>query len=377
MINNISIENFKVFKNNVDFNNLKNINFLTGVNGRGKSSMLQVLITLAQSFKEYNDFRYLCLNGGMINLGNAIDVKNEDLSREKDIIFEFGYNDYKFKLNFKIEQDNEQAIKLKQLTINDVPSDFNDDKLQIIKNLFTNLVFISAERLGPKLHYDFCNDTNNVGTKGEFVACALYNHKDDIIQDTIIESIADIFPEINPEELDRSLKGQVQFWLSQMFRPTFINVEYIAPVNEYTIQFGAPDRTGKYKPTNVGFGYSYALPIIVASLLAKPESIIIIENPEAHLHPMAQSILSKFLSLVSKTGVQFFIETHSEHIINAPRVMIVQESFSEANLNILYFDERYFSKYTNINVLANGKIENWPDGFFDQAELDNDIILGL
>ena len=111
MINNISIENFKVFKNNVDFNNLKNINFLTGVNGRGKSSMLQVLITLAQSFKEYNDFRYLCLNGGMINLGNAIDVKNEDLSREKDIIFEFGYNDYKFKLNFKIEQDNGKHSK--------------------------------------------------------------------------------------------------------------------------------------------------------------------------------------------------------------------------------------------------------------------------
>lgn len=376
MINKISIENFKIFKEKVEFENLKGINFLTGINGRGKSSMLQVLTTLAQSLKEYNDFEHLCLNGSLTKLGNAIDVKNEEISREKEIKFGFECNELKFKFSFKIEKDNEQAIKLKTLDI-DTPLELKIKAHNEIKNLFNNLVFISAERLGPKLNYDFCNDTSNVGTKGEFVACSLYNHKDDIIPDSIIKSIPDIFPEENPEELDKSFVGQVQFWLTKMFRPTYIKVEYIASVNEYTLQFEAPDRIGKYKPTNVGFGYSYALPIIVASLLAKPNSIVIIENPEAHLHPLAQSILSKFLSLISKTGVQFFIETHSEHIINAPRVMIAQEVFNETYMNILYFDENYPSKYTTINVLPNGKIEDWPEGFFDQAELDNDIILGL
>ena len=209
------------------------------------------------------------------------------------------------------------------------------------------------------------------------MACAFYNHKDDVVNSTIIDGILDVFPEINMESIDWSFAGQVQFWLSQMFRPTYINAEYIDSVNEYTLQFGAPDRRGKYKPTNVGFGYSYVLPIIVAALLANSGNILIIENPEAHLHPFAQSILSKFLTLISKTGVQIFIEKHSEHIINAPRVMIVQESFQSEDMSILYFDEIYSSKHISVDILPNGEIDEWPQGFFDQSEIDNDIILGL
>lgn len=377
MIDKVSIENFKVFKERVDFSNLKSLNFLTGINGRGKSTMLQAFVALSQSLKENSKRDLLCLNGDMVNLGNAIDVKNEDVSRENNIVLGFVYYGIQYDFFFSVGSDNEQVLNLKEVKINGQQSSIESKELDKFFKLFRNLIFISAERIGPKLHYDFCNDTRNIGSRGEYVACAFYNHKDDVVNSTIIDGILDIFPEINMENIDLSVAGQVQFWLSQMFRPTYINAEYIASVNEYTLQFGAPDRSGKYKPTNVGFGYSYVLPIIVAALLANSGTILIIENPEAHLHPFAQSILSKFLTLISKTGVQIFIETHSEHIINAPRVMIVQESFKSEDMSILYFDETYSSKHTSIDILPNGEIGEWPQGFFDQSEIDNDIILGL
>lgn len=376
MISKVSISNFKVFKDQVDFEDLKYLNFLTGINGRGKSTMLQAFIALAQSLKENGNFNLLCLNGDMVNLGNSIDVKNEEISREKDIVLSFTHEDTRFDFVFSVGLDNEQALLLKEFRVNGISSSA-DCHLSEMKDLFKNLIFISAERLGPQLHYAFNNDMNYIGPKGEYVACAFYNHKDDVVNNIIIDGIPDIYPEINLESIDPTLGGQVQFWLSHMFRPTYINAEYIASVNEYTLRFGAPDRSRKYKPTNVGFGYSYVLPIVVAALLAKPDSVFIIENPEAHLHPQAQSILSKFLALVSKTGVQIFIETHSEHIINAARVMIVQESFKSDDLRILYFDEKFPKKHIPIEVLSDGRISEWPEGFFDQSELDNDIILGL
>ena len=376
MISKVSISNFKVFKDQVDFKDLKYLNFLTGINGRGKSTMLQAFIALAQSLKENGNFNLLCLNGDMVNLGNSIDVKNEEISREKDIVLSFTHEDTRFDFVFSVGVDNEQALLLKEFRVNGISSSA-DSHLSEMKDLFKNLIFISAERLGPQLHYAFNNDMNYIGPKGEYVACAFYNHKDDVVNNIIIDGIPDIYPEINLESIDQTLGGQVQFWLSHMFRPTYINAGYIASVNEYTLRFGGPDRSGKYKPTNVGFGYSYVLPIVVAALLAKPDSVFIIENPEAHLHPQAQSILSKFLALVSKTGVQIFIETHSEHIINAARVMIVQESFKSDDLRILYFDEKFPKKHIPIEVLSDGRISEWPEGFFDQSELDNDIILGL
>lgn len=376
MISDISIENFKVFKDKVEFRDLQNLNFLTGINGRGKSTMLQAFATLGQSLKETDRLDVLCLNGTLTKLGNAIDVKNEDISREKPIVFGFVLNGTRFELSFIVAGDNEQVLHVKEAKIDGIATQI-DHRFSELFGLLKNLTFISAERIGPKLHYDFCNDSNYIGSKGEYTACAFYNHKDDVIADEIIDGITDIFPETGTEDIDRSFAGQVQFWLSSMFRPIFIKAEYISSVNEYTLQFGAPDRAGKYKPTNVGFGYSYALPIIVGALLAKPGSILIIENPEAHLHPFAQSILTKFLALVSKTGVQIFIETHSEHIVNAPRVMTVQDSFDSKNMKILYFDETYRDKHTAIDVADNGEIGQWPRGFFDQAEIDNDIILGL
>ena len=138
MISKVSISNFKVFKDQVDFKDLKYLNFLTGINGRGKSTMLQAFIALAQSIKENGNFDLLCLNGDMVNLGNSIDVKNEEISREKEIVLSFTREDTQFDFVFSVVMDNEQALRLKELRINGSSSSI-DSYPEEIKSLFKSI----------------------------------------------------------------------------------------------------------------------------------------------------------------------------------------------------------------------------------------------
>ena len=132
-----------------------------------------------------------------------------------------------------------------------------------------------------------------------------------------------------------------------------------------------------FKPTNVGFGYSYALPILIAGLTARKGTILVVENPEAHLHPSAQSMITKFLCLVANCGVQVFVETHSEHILNALRVMVVQKNVKPQDINVMYFDSGLDNYFESITIEENGKLDHWPVNFFDQAEKDLNVLLGI
>jgi predicted ATPase len=127
----------------------------------------------------------------------------------------------------------------------------------------------------------------------------------------------------------------------------------------------------------VGFGYSYILPIVVSGLIAKEGEILIVENPEAHLHPKAQSRLAKFLAKVSSCGVQVFIESHSDHILNALRIAVLDDIITHEDLSILYFQQNPEQPVVQIPVQPNGGIEEWPEGFFDQMDKDFARLFGM
>lgn len=80
--------------------------------------------------------------------------------------------------------------------------------------------------------------------------------------------------------------------------------------------------TNEYTPQNVGFGISYSLHVITAILKAKDGDLIIIENPESHVHPRGQAELGKLIALAAINNIQIIIETHSDHIINGIRVAV-------------------------------------------------------
>jgi predicted ATPase len=130
----------------------------------------------------------------------------------------------------------------------------------------------------------------------------------------------------------------------------------------------------RYRSTNVGFGITYTLPILIALLSATPDTLILLENPEAHLHPKGQSKMGELLALAASGGVQIIVETHSDHILNGIR-LAVRRGVKPEDIQLHYFD-RYLQKGQAITkiisprIYQDGGIDKWPDGFFDQAEKD-------
>jgi len=143
--------------------------------------------------------------------------------------------------------------------------------------------------------------------------------------------------------------------------------------------------TDEIMPTNVGFGITYVLPVVVALLSAKPGDILVIENPESHVHPKGQSSIGKLIALVASLGVQIVIETHSDHIINGVLITCKKNEAGESGIDkdlvkIYYFtreDITHSSKIDEIKVLNDGKIDKQPAGFFDQTENDLSYLLGF
>lgn len=124
-------------------------------------------------------------------------------------------------------------------------------------------------------------------------------------------------------------------------------------------------------PTNTGFGISYALPIIVTCLLAEKDRFVIIENPEAHLHPAAQSKIGYFLAKMANAGLRIVVETHSDHIINGIQLAVAKKEIESSSITINYFDKGEQQPEVHpISMNEKGELDKWPRGFFDQTEID-------
>ncbi|MNQ82222.1 recombination protein F [compost metagenome] len=132
--------------------------------------------------------------------------------------------------------------------------------------------------------------------------------------------------------------------------------------------------------SDVGFGFSQVLPIIVQAAAMDPGETLIIEQPELHLHPKAQVAFATFMTAAMKTGIKFVIETHSEHILKGLQLQISSTSAREAQnisdndsislthdkVKIYYFNRDDSTKEMKLNKW--GEIEGgWPDGFFDES----------
>ncbi|MEH2298219.1 MAG: DUF3696 domain-containing protein [Nostoc sp.] len=232
---------------------------------------------------------------------------------------------------------------------------------------FIKIHYISADRLGPQESYPKAtlNKFPNVGAKGEFTVNLLYKKREDLINEKLCLG-----------QDAKTLYTQTEEWLNEIFNGAKVEIPS-SDSHILELLFNTRNSKDRFKPANVGFGYHCVLPIVVSGLIAKEGEVLIVENPEAHLHPRAQSRLAQFLARVSSCGVQVFIESHSDHILNALRIAILDKIITPEDLSILYFQQNPEQPVVQISVQPDGGIEEWPEGFFDQMDKDFSRLFGM
>jgi predicted ATPase len=173
---------------------------------------------------------------------------------------------------------------------------------------------------------------------------------------------------------DLSLINQVNGWLGEISPGVKANIVEIPGVDKMILTFDfelGSGRTNSFRPNNVGFGISFSLAVIVTLLTATPTSVIIIENPEAHLHPRGQAELGKLMALCASTGAQVFVETHSDHIINGIRVSVRDKLVAPSAVNICWFSKvtttnEQYTMIKEIHVDRHGELSDYPTDFMDE-----------
>lgn len=390
MIRKLHIKNYKILTDNeFDFSNL---NVLTGLNGMGKSSVIQTLLLLRQSYQKDNALQKqgLLLRAenayGYVEIGNADDAFSQSAEPNEQLSFKVAWNqevNFCFDYFRSTDTDTQLRDQIKNATslrnhegVHYPDEIFEQESLFKSDNYFQ---YLNAERLGPKAFNDTSNDLvvskKELGKYGEYALHYLDQYKTEVIGNELVH---------HPAASSNRLEQQVNAWLSEITPGTRLNTFYMADIQKVKGTFDIGQGTG-FRPTNVGFGLTYVLPVILALLTTKEGGTIIIENPESHLHPAGQAALAKLIARCAASSRQVFIETHSDHLINGILLACRAHDKGEQGINreqvkMYYFDQDLQESKAVIEqivILPGGKISNQPDNFFDQIDKDMEKLMGF
>ncbi|MCL1471354.1 AAA family ATPase [Argonema antarcticum] len=365
MINSLRLINFKPFENQLlEF---RPLTLFSGLNSSGKSSVLQSLLLLSQSYKQgLLPNIGLALNGELVWIGTAQDALFEGASKEEigfDIIWENGTEGI-WRFNYDREVD----------VLNLASSSIPQDVYQL--SLFTNKFhYLKAERIGPRTFNEMSDyqvqRLEQIGTRGEYTAHFLSIYGDKDIPNPNLS---------HPKAKSSKLVNQVEAWIGEVSPGTRLKIASKPDIDLMSFQYSYGD-SNPYRATNVGFGISYTLPIIVAVLASYPETLIIIENPEAHLHPKGQAKMGELLALAASCGVQIVIETHSDHVLNGIRLAVHGGKLDPKDVQLHFCQRQEKERQIVTEVLSpridrNGRLDQWPEGFFDEWDKSLEALLG-
>ena len=162
----------------------------------------------------------------------------------------------------------------------------------------------------------------------------------------------------------------------QAFFPGFaMDIQPAATTSDLLMLRIRTEQVGTFHlPSNVGYGPYRALPIVTAALSAEPNQLLLVDSPDAHLHPACQNKMAKFLAKVAATNVQIIVETHNDHFVNGARQAVKDGTIKRQDLLLHYFgpcgSEDGAHEHRTISVDQKGAPDQWPKGFCDQYEAD-------
>ena len=340
----------------------------------------------------------LMLNGSAVRLGTVGDVVDQVHGRRSCTIALLDSDVARFQWEFDGERD-EMSMDLRRFSgpTNDMALPTDIDRTQPFRYLLPQgaptpsggespgvrladslakrlcaLTYLTAERLGPREYYivDDPQLTPVVGPRGEFAVSILHSGRDTHVVDSLV--IQDVPP---------TLFRQVEARMARFFPDCVLEIKQVPHANAVTLGIRMSPDTDFHRPIHTGFGLTQVLPIVVAALDASKEDLLLIENPEVHMHPAGQAMMGEFLAKVASAGVQVVIETHSDHVLNGIRRAIKNRTIPADDVALHFFQMRRKDQPGAPQVQspildADGNIDSWPEGFFDQFDKDMNYFAG-
>lgn len=372
MIRELYLRNFKCFEDQVF--QLRPLTLLTGLNSSGKSTVLQALLLLRQSYQQgLLQTDALALNGDLVYIGAGRDALFEGAKQEE--------------IGFDLSVQNEMGVDLKTgwrfeyLEDSDILDEAgfrvpaNSDVYET--SLFTNSFhYLQAERIGPRRFFEVskivADQLNQLGSRGEYTASFLSHAQYDSLLDKRL---------MHPEAASGSLQHQVEAWLGEISPGIRINLTSIRNIGIVGLEYAfvvANQVSNNYRSMNVGFGITFVLPVIVSVLTSSPGTLLLVENPEAHLHPKGQSTMGKLLALAASSGIQLLVETHSDHVLNGIRIAVHDGELKPDDVQIHFFQKREQDGRCEVispQIDRDGRLDRWPEGFFDEFDKSLDVLM--
>lgn len=376
MLNRLDLKNFKCFE--LLRLPLSPLTLLSGANASGKSTLLQALVLLHQTMSEHEWSNRLMLNGESIKLGTVSDVVDKIHGRktfeisvsDDDRTYHWSFTGERMDMSMAVETFTSENIALVQpdrLRFL-LPTEVDNFGPSFAERL-RGLTYITAERVGPREVYSLEDRqvAKVVGPAGEHAASVLHWGRDEPVIDGLVLSDA-----------PHTRLRQVEERMRNFFPECSMVLQQIPQVNAVTLGLRTSVDTDFHRPVHVGFGLTQVLPIVVAALSASVGDILLIENPEVHLHPAGQALMGQFLAEVAKAGVQVIVETHSDHVLNGIRKSVKSEILKPEQVVIHFFRPRSLggSQVVSPQIDRTGNIDIWPDGFFDQFDKDMNYFAG-
>ncbi|MEV8068473.1 MULTISPECIES: DUF3696 domain-containing protein [unclassified Streptomyces] len=383
MITRLALVNFKAFRS-LELP-LGPLTLLTGLNSSGKSSVLQALGVLRQSYEAGGlreggsfDADGFLLNGELVRLGTAQDVLHEDFGPVEGL-FPFVHAS-QIVVGFLITQDGVEYGWNAEYD----PAQPDQDLMPVYTPqihgsaplAYNPFQYLHADRITPAVTYPRSHliaiARDFLGVRGEHTVNYLRHHADR----RVLEG-----PLRHPRAASPRLLDQTVAWMQELCPGVNLQASAIEGTDSVRLSYGFGGTAGinatrRRRPTNVGFGLTYALPIVVACLSATSESLILLENPEAHLHPKGQSRMAALLSAAAATGAQLIVETHSDHVLNGVRIAVKESVLRPEAAVVHYFrGNGAGAEVVTPRIDKDGMIEHWPEGFFDEWEHSLDQLL--
>jgi predicted ATPase len=380
----IDLQHFKCFRR------LKlplgKLTLLSGTNASGKSTILQALVLLHQTCVAHEWSNRLQLNGSEISLGTFRDVIDKVYGKS-EFHFELHADTLRVAWTFSGDRqasDMSAAVAIARVNTSVWPS---PERLRYLLpeqetaatpliNCLRNLTYLTAERVGPRDFYEL-HDVNaipSVGPRGEKAVGLLHlKRQQPVLSSLVLESSPGL------------LLQQVEARMRVFFPDSSLDVQPVQHTNLVTLALGTTKSNDFHRPINVGFGLTQVLPIVVAALSATKGDLLLIENPEVHLHPRGQAIMGQFLAEVANAGVQILVESHSDHVLNGIRRAVKSGCVSSDKVALHFFRprdenpeliEQDLAQVVSPTLDQRGNIDHWPEGFFDQYDKDLNYFAG-